>query len=189
MTHNDPTPMQEVTSSSDPLDELASLDSKLWVILEKIDVLGDLRPDQMLALIPIARGERLSVVANKLKRGEKTIDRWLKEEAFKKALTATVGFIYTYGLRMCAIATVEAVEVLRDAIRDKNCKMSDRIRAAAIIMEQGERWQSFRLEEKITELEQRLAMRASALPGRDDEEEDEEREDEEEELDGETDED
>lgn len=158
MTHTDP--IEELT---DPFDDVNSLEDKLWLILEEAEILDNLRGDQVRALIPMARGDKLATIARNLGKGEKTIDRWAKDPTFKKAVNATVGYIYTHGLRTAAFAAVEAVGLLREAVRDKEAKLSDRIRAAAMILDQGDRWQNLGIERRLTELERRLASRVGEL--------------------------
>jgi hypothetical protein len=67
---------------------------------------------------------------------------------------------YTHSLRECAAATPEAVKILKQLMKDTRCKPIDRIKAAATIIEQGDRWQNFRLEERIADLERRIKLRA-----------------------------
>jgi hypothetical protein len=48
-------------------------------------------------------------------------------------------------------------------MRDSRCKLSDRIKAASIIIEQGDRWQNHRLEERLADLERRINLKAGDL--------------------------
>lgn len=174
MTQIDPT-RYATTQSPAGLEALSV--NLLYEILEGQGVIESLSPEQVRALIPIARGDSIDKVAKAVGRAEKTIDRWLKQEIFKKAITATVVAIYTYGLRTCALASLEAIALLRKAVTDDTAKLNDRIRAATIILDMGDRWHHFHLESRITDLERRLAERAGELPpesddGLDDEEED-----------------
>lgn len=170
MTHFDPS--EDLLESDSDLDPspVDALEQKLQILLTDQGILDNLTPEQVRALIPIARGDTIAEVAAAVGRGDKTIKRWLKEEAFKTAVSATISCIYTYGLRTCAVVSVEAIEVLRTAINDRSCKMSDRLKAASIVLELGDRWQNLRLEEKITELERRLAMRTGDDPSEEDDE-------------------
>lgn len=170
MTQNNPDYEETVTFS-----ELSELDQKLHLLLVEDGILDKLTPEQVRAIIPAARGDSISQMAAASDRSDKTIKRWLKDEAFKSAVSATVSCIYSYALRTSAVLSIEAVSLLRDAINDKGCKMSDRLKAASIALELGDRWQNFRLEEKIKELEARIAMRSGDVP--DDEDGDEEDED------------
>lgn len=136
----------------------------LYELLEGQGVIEALSPEQVKALIPVARGETIQDIATAVGRSKKTVDRWLKQEVFKKGVTATVVAIYTYGLRTCALASHEAIALLRTAVKDKSAKLNDRIRAATIILDMGDRWHHFHLENRITELERRLAQRAGELP-------------------------
>ncbi len=86
------------------------------------------------------------------------------------AENATVSDIYTHSLRECAAATPEAVRILKEMMKDTRCKPSDRIKAAATIIEQGDRWQNFRLEERIADLERRIKLRAGDLLAGDEDE-------------------
>src|SRR4028119_671487 len=82
--------------------------------------------------------------------------------------------IYTHSLRECAAATPEAVKILKEMMKDTRCKPIDRIKAAATIIEQGDRWQNLRLEERLADLEKRINLRAGdLLPEDEDEDEDE----------------
>lgn len=83
---------------------------------------------------------------------------------------ARIDGIYTQALRECAAASPEAVECLKLMMRDTRCKPSDRIKAASIIVEQGDRWQNLRLEERLADLEQRINLRAGDLPFEDEDE-------------------
>lgn len=83
---------------------------------------------------------------------------------------AQISGIYTQALRECAAATPEAVECLKLMMRDVRCKPLDRIKAAATIIEQGDRWQNLRLEERLADLEQRINLRSGDLSSEDEDE-------------------
>ena len=145
-----------MTNSNRDIDPLETDDP--WLILERHPVLSRLENEQVLALIPLARGRRIAEVAAIVNRNASTIHRWVQvSEDFKAALKLTVGYIYQYGLRSCAIASEVAAKTLLEVTQNKDSKDSDRVRAATVLLEYGGRWQAENLEERLERLERLIS--------------------------------
>lgn len=151
--------------------EIEVLETRQHLIAPDLDFIGDFLPWQVQALIPLARGDSALKVAERLGKGVKAVYRIMDDPGYRKALEATTSYLYTYGLRNCAIATVEATDYLRQVLRNDDAKTTDRLKAAQIIIDQGDRWQNQRLEVKLAELEKQLRARLEDEANQEDEEE------------------
>jgi len=150
---------QQLEEAAEGKPEIEILETKQHLIAPDLDFIGDFSPWQIQALIPLARGDNAPKVAAKIGKDVKTLYRIMDDPDYRKALEATTSYLYTYGLRNCAIATVEATDFLRKTLRDEDAKTADRLKAAQIIIDQGDRWQNQRLEVKLAELEKQLKAR------------------------------
>lgn len=138
--------------NTDPLDT-----DDPWLILERHEILDRLEPEQVFALIPLAKGCRIAQVAATVDKSASTVYKWVQDENFSKALRLTVNYIYQHGLKSCAVASAQAAKTLLDITSSESAKNSDRVRAANILLEYGGRWQADNLEERIEELEKVIA--------------------------------
>lgn len=114
---------------------------------------NELSAKQQAAILALLQQPTITEAARAAGCGERTIHRWLQQLLFQQAYREARREAVTQAMAQLQRLTGEAVQTLRNVIRDPESSGSAKVTAAKLILDYGVR---DNFEERLQELEQRL---------------------------------
>lgn len=112
-----------------------------------------LSPKQCQVIALLLKGERICDIAKKLKMGEKTIDRWLKNDEFNIRLQTEKERIIEAAFSKLASHADDAIDYLGAVVNNDDLSTRDRLNAAKSILANIEKLFVSEQSRRNTELE------------------------------------